>query len=176
MVRVICQRPSRPTERFRRRPLSSIVRPTEGTTMDDSVSFEYDVALSFAGGDREYVETIARCLQGRGVKVFYDDFERTSSWGKDLQKHLVNVYMCWARYAVVFVSAAYRESMWARYELKAALARNLTEQQEYVLPVRLDDTVLDGLLPTIAYLDLRNRHLPKSVSEFSKNLELGPLE
>ncbi|NLV31873.1 MAG: hypothetical protein GXY47_12050 [Acidobacteria bacterium] len=75
--------------------------------MDNSNSFHYDVALSLGGPDRESVDAIARSLQGRGVRVFYDEFERAALWGKDLQEHLVNVYMRWARYAVVFVSAAY---------------------------------------------------------------------
>ena len=125
--------------------------------MDDRISFNYDVALSFAGADRERVDSIARFLQGRGVSVFYDEFERADLWGKDLQEHLVNVYMRWARYAVVFISAAYRDRMGPRHELKAVLARAMMERKEYVLPVRLDETVLDGLLPSIAYLDLRQQ-------------------
>jgi len=130
--------------------------------MGNEVRFEYDVALSFAGENRETVASIAGCLQGRGVKVFYDDFERTSLWGRDLQEHLVNIYMRWARYAIVFVSVQYRDKMWTRHELKSVLARALTERQEYVLPVRFDDTPLEGLLPTIGYLDLR-RETPAEV-------------
>lgn len=117
--------------------------------------YEYDVAFSFAGEDRETVATIAECLRGRGVSVFYDDFEKTNLWGKDLQEHLAKVYIRWARYAVVFVSTYYRDKVWARHELKAVMARALNERDEYVLPVRFDDTELDGLLPTIGFLDLR---------------------
>lgn len=32
---------------------------------------DYDVALSFAGEDREYVEEVARILHALGVRVFY---------------------------------------------------------------------------------------------------------
>lgn len=124
--------------------------------MPDPADFQYDVALSFAGEDRLIVTPIADCLCGFGVKVFYDDFEKTRLWGKDLQEHFVNVYMRWARYALVFVSQHYCEKPWARHELRSALARALTERQEYVLPIRIDDTVLEGLLPTLMYLDLRD--------------------
>jgi len=123
--------------------------------MAEAEQYDYDVALSFAGENREAVAAIAECLRGHGVSVFYDDFEKTGLWGKDLQEHLANVYMRWARYAVVFVSIYYRNRVWTRHELKAALARALNERGEYVLPVRFDDTELDGLLPTIGYLDLR---------------------
>jgi TIR domain len=38
-------------------------------------SREYDVALSFAGEDREYVEAVASSLQQAGVSVYYDRYE-----------------------------------------------------------------------------------------------------
>lgn len=91
--------------------------------MAEAEPYEYDVALSFAGENREAVAAIAECLRGHGVRVFYDDFEKTDLWGKDLQEHFVNVYMRWARYVVVFVSIYYRDKVWPRHELKAALAR-----------------------------------------------------
>lgn len=37
---------------------------------------EYDVALSFAGEDRAYVEMLAEQLKARGITVFYDRYDR----------------------------------------------------------------------------------------------------
>ncbi len=37
-------------------------------------------------------------------------------------------------------------------ELQAAQARALIEKKEYILPIRLDDTEIPGLLPTVSYL------------------------
>ena len=42
----------------------------------------YDVALSFAGEDRPYVQQVAQRLVESGIKVFYDDFEKVDLWGK----------------------------------------------------------------------------------------------
>jgi hypothetical protein len=53
---------------------------------------EYEVALSFAGEDRSFVEKIAIGLRRRRVKVFYDQFEKSKLWGKDLFQHLYEVY------------------------------------------------------------------------------------
>src|SRR5215218_6176143 len=50
--------------------------------------FQFDVALSFAGEDREYVDNIADRLRTHGVKVFYDRYEQATLWGKDLYEHL----------------------------------------------------------------------------------------
>ena len=41
--------------------------------------FTYDVALSFAGEQRAYVEHVADCLRARGVRVFYDEMSRSIS-------------------------------------------------------------------------------------------------
>ena len=40
-----------------------------------STSREFDIALSFAGEDRKYVDQVANLLRNSGVKVFYDLFE-----------------------------------------------------------------------------------------------------
>ena len=42
--------------------------------------FRYDVCLSFAGEDRTYVKEVAGELTVRGVKVFYDEYERSELW------------------------------------------------------------------------------------------------
>ncbi|MGP8049154.1 MAG: hypothetical protein ACLPYB_00960 [Desulfobaccales bacterium] len=35
---------------------------------------QFDVALSFAGEDRKYVEEVASNLRKMGIKVFYDKY------------------------------------------------------------------------------------------------------
>ena len=44
----------------------------------------WDVALSFAGAQREYVERVAAALKARGVRCFYDADEQVRLWGKNL--------------------------------------------------------------------------------------------
>jgi hypothetical protein len=47
------------------------------TTRDGrSGDFTYDVALSFAGEQRTYVEKVAAALRRRGRRPFYDDYEK----------------------------------------------------------------------------------------------------
>jgi len=118
--------------------------------------FAYDVALSFAGEDREYVDSVARCLKERGVKVFYDKYERVELWGKDLYTHLDDVYRMKARYCVIFISKNYKEKLWTNLERESAQARAFRENKEYILPARFDDTEIPGIRPTIGYISLRN--------------------
>jgi hypothetical protein len=45
--------------------------------------------------------------------------------------------------------------VWTNHELRSAQARALEEKgNEYILPVRIDDTELEGLLPTVSYLSI----------------------
>src|SRR3990172_2182383 len=109
---------------------------------DQPGGYEYQVALSFAGEDRQYVECVAGVLREGGIDVFYDAYEQASLWGKDLYAHFDDVYRKRARFCVIFISAHYAAKVWTSHERRSAQARALVERQEYVLPVRFDDTDL----------------------------------
>jgi hypothetical protein len=118
-------------------------------------TFQYDVALSFAGEDRTVAEALAQVLVDARVRVFYDKYEEATLWGKDLYQHLQAVYRDTARYCVVLVSNAYARKFWTRHELRQAQERAFRDRQEYILPLRLDDTELPGMNSTVGFLDLR---------------------
>ncbi len=120
-------------------------------------SREYDVAFSFAGEDREYVEAVADSLRKVGVLVFYDRYEEAALWGKNLYDHLRSIYTEAAEYTVMFVSDAYARKLWTNHERESALARAFSEHREYILPARFDDTEVPGLLKTTGYVDLRQK-------------------
>jgi hypothetical protein len=114
--------------------------------------FDYDVAISFAGEQRKEAEAIADCLKKNEVRVFYDGYEKADLWGKDLYEHLSTVYQKKARYCLMLVSAAYAAKVWPTHERRNAQARALSQNTEYILPVRFDDTEIPGLLNTVGYL------------------------
>lgn len=122
--------------------------------MAASADYKYDVALSFAGENRDYVDEVARELRARGVRVFYDLYERVRLWGKDLYEHLDDVYRHQAFLVVLFISKAYAERVWTTHERKSAQARALKEKREYVLPARFDKTEIPGIPHTIGYEDI----------------------
>jgi hypothetical protein len=113
-----------------------------------------DVALSFAGEQRSYVQRVAERLTELGISHFYDLSDEVALWGKDLTEHLDEIYRVKARHAVLFISKDYVRKAWPTHERRSALARLLNEG-EYVLPARFDDTPVPGLQPTIQYVDLR---------------------
>jgi hypothetical protein len=137
-----------------------------------SQEFEYDVALSFAGEQREYVERVASNLRSGGVRVFYDSYEKADLWGKDLYEHLDYVYQRAARFCVVFASVDYAMKMWTSHERRSAQARAIEEKVEYILPARFDDTEIPGIRKTVGHIDLTQ----VSADELSQLIveKLGP--
>jgi hypothetical protein len=146
--------------------------------MNDSASKKpYDVALSFAGEDRPYVEQVAAQLRERGVSVFYDEYEKARLWGKDLYVHLNEVYGNQAEYTIMFVSEHYSRKQWANHERRAAQERAFRENREYILPARFDDTPIPGVPTTVAYIDLRRttpRELTHLIAEKLVSLQPDP--
>jgi len=132
--------------------------PRKGNTQRTSAAvdeFEYQVALSFAGEDRQYAEAVANGLAIHGITVFYDAFEEADLWGKDLYTHLHEIYSERARYCVLFASQQYAKKLWTTHERKAAQERAFKEKGgEYILPVRIDETPIPGLTETTGYISI----------------------
>ena len=103
--------------------------------------FEYDIAISFAGEDRETARELASALKSLGARVFFDEYEQLALLGKNLYTHLHQVYSQTARYCVLLVSKAYVSKLWTSHERQAAQERAFKQGMiEYILPIRLDDT------------------------------------
>lgn len=138
------------------------------------MEYKYDVTLSFAGEDREYVDKVAMTLQENNVKVFYDKFEEVDLWGKDLGLHFDYVYRKGAKYCVPFISEHYKKKIWTNHEIRTAIARAIETNVEYILPTRFDDTEIDGIRPTLGFIDLRNISPEKLAHLIIKKLEKEP--
>lgn len=123
---------------------------------DSGNSSKYDVCLSFAGEQRDYVDEVAACLRQAEVRLFYDRYETTALWGEDLVERLDEVFRGQARFCVMFVSADYADKVWTSHERRSAQARAVESASTYILPVRFDQTEIPGLLKSIVYLNARD--------------------
>jgi len=132
---------------------------------------KFDVALSFAGEQRDYVDRVAHLIQSSGYVVFYDEFYKSQLWGKDLTEYFQQVYYSNSDKVIMFVSKDYVSKAWPSFERKHALAKSLIIGDEYLLPVRFDDTEVPGLPPTIGYLDARKESPEDIVRLFLEKIE-----
>lgn len=118
---------------------------------------KFDLAISVAGPDREHARELAIMLQQAGYTVFYDELYADALWGADLALIFDDIFRKRSRYCIIFISKAYRDSVWTIYEVQCALARALEEKGEgYILPIKIDDTELRGIRPTISYVSIKS--------------------
>ncbi|KAF5416619.1 MAG: HEAT repeat-containing taxis proteinF [Candidatus Methanogaster sp.] len=157
-------------------PMFESISINESSPRQGQSKYKYQVALSFAGEDREYARGLAVLLESRNISFFYDEQEQVDLWGKNLYQHLQSVYRDKAQFCVVFLSHAYAQKLWTRHELESAQARAFRENKEYILPVKIDDTEIPGINETIGYIDLRLVSLEEIANMLVKKLSSQNLE
>lgn len=118
--------------------------------------FKYDVCVSFAGEVRAIVKEVVSSLKRRRIKPFYDADEQANLLGKDLLTFLDEVYRKKARFCIMFVSEHYPVKQWTIHERKSIQARMFESKDDYLIPVRLDNTEVPGVLSTLGYIDGRS--------------------
>jgi hypothetical protein len=123
----------------------------------------FEVAISFAGEQREFAEKVAKALHKRGVRVFYDEFFAPELWGKNLAEEFHRIYSKDSNFALMLISKQYIEKHWTRHERRAAIERALTERSEYILPIRFDEAWPDGISSATAYLPA-SKYSPNDVA------------
>lgn len=136
------------------------------------MKYNYDVALSFAGEDRSYVEKIYMLLKERQIRVFYDNDKRSQLWGEDLPELLDQIYRKDTKFCIVFCSQNYPKKKWTILESKSYKAAQIeTGRYDYILPLVMDDTEIPGILKTQGYLDARKLSPEEIVDAFIIKLE-----
>ena len=120
----------------------------------------YDVAVSFAGAQRDEVEPLVRACQQLGVKVFYDKDKTVEFWGEHFHYGMRDIYGgAHARYFMPFLSKEYLASPYPMDEFHAGALHALEIMGgNYILPIMVGDVQVPSRLlsPSIGYLMLEN--------------------
>src|SRR5882724_468465 len=99
----------------------------------------YDVAVSFASEQRDYVESTVLAAQALGLHVFYDRQLRYDWWGQNFIIEQRLVYSRLAFRFVPFISAEYLANPYPRDEYLYAMLRSVEVGAEYILPVLMGE-------------------------------------
>lgn len=59
----------------------------------------------------------------------------------------------------MLISRYYADKSWTNHERKAAQERAFKENRPYILPIKIDDTEIPGMLSTTGYLNLENDNI-----------------
>lgn len=132
----------------------------------NEVHYGYDVALSCASEDSEYVKGIADYLKDNDVMVYFYKYEeeKLKSLGRSLPDHFQNIFRDSSKHCIMFISKHYLNSKWTRYEKESALERDIADEG-YIIPARFDNTKIPGLHNTKDYVDL-NKESPKQLCKY----------
>ncbi len=115
----------------------------------------FDFAISCAGEDCGIAEELADRLVAKRYKVFlYSEF-RTYLFGKDMRSEFGRMFGPGTKFFIPLISQYYATKAWAQFEWAIAIEEASKRKLEFILPVRLDGTLVPGLAPSVNYLDLR---------------------
>jgi len=122
---------------------------------EENLGILFDVAISYASEDLEFVEKYAQLLQKNDVKVFFDRTNQHVLWGNDLNQGLTDIYEKQSRFVVAFISKHYLNKHWTNQEMVMSQINAMQNNRDYFLPIKLDDNDLPGLAPTTVYLEAK---------------------
>lgn len=133
----------------------------------DITKHQFDVAFSFPGGVREYVESIAVELE-REIgpnSYFYDNNYKAQLARPSLDTLLQDIYRNRSKLIVVFLCEQYQEKEWCGIEFRVVKEIIKKREHERVMFVKMDEGKIDGVFSTDGYIDGR-QHTPAEVAGF----------
>ena len=116
---------------------------------DRLIEKEWDVFISHASEDKEaVVRPLARALQERGLRVWYDEFELRIG---DRLRHRIDQGIARSAFGVVVLSPAFFAKGWPNYELDGLVTRAVVGGQ-VILPLwhRVSRTDVGRFSPSLA--------------------------
>jgi hypothetical protein len=114
--------------------------------------YKYDVAISVAEEDLAVAEQIAQALKKRAITYYLYTEHQASNWGQHILKISQGIYGAEARYVLMLTSKIFVEKYWAGIENQVSQIF-ATGKEVYILQLRLDDTMVDGLSRHKVFVD-----------------------
>jgi hypothetical protein len=106
------------------------------------VDYEWDVALSFAGENRDLAEYLYDRLTSLDVPVFYDAHFEANYLGKTWSAQFKEIFGDKSRYVVCILDKHHSEKIWPTFEREIFTPRVASGT---VIPIFLDDTKFVGI-------------------------------
>lgn len=136
----------------------SYISAYEQSGMTSEPNYDYDFALSFAGENRDVAQRL-KSLLGEKSRVFYYDDYTAQLLGRNLSAEFRGIYGRRSRFFLMIISEYYPIKDWPNFEFSIGKQESKRRTGEFLVPIRLDDTILVGLPSDVAYLDLRKKSI-----------------
>ncbi len=122
-----------------------------------SLKSRFDVALSFPGERRTFVEQVAFGLRAANVRVFYDRFYEAELAQPDLDVILQGIYRNSSDLVAVFLCEKYAAKEWCGLEWRAVRSLIKSRLGATIMLLRFDEAEIPGLFSFDGYVDLIGR-------------------
>ena len=125
--------------------------------------FRFDFAISYAGEEKGIAKDLFQLLQDKGAKVFFAKNEKVYLLGKNLTSELDYIFGPYTKFVIPIVSKHYVHKYWTKYEFNISKIEQRKRGFEFIIPIHIDDTNLEGLEEDVVYINLREEGLLDSV-------------
>ena len=147
---------------------------TAKTTVDIT-THQFDVALSFPGEIRDYIEPIVaeleRCI---GPNTYFYDENYVSQLARPaLDVLLQDIYRNRSLLVVVFLCTDYQSKEWCGVEFRAIREMFMEGQADRIMFIRMDNGQVDGVFKTDGFIDARQRSPEEVAGYIHERVELA---
>lgn len=153
---------------FAKRNLNISIQSNSSLNLVDITKHKFDVALSFPGEYRDYVNRVSKKLDEELGKNrhFYDENYKSQLAAPSLDLLLQDIYRNRSELVVVFICEKYNEKKWCGLEFRAirdVLFANSSTRK--IMYIKMDEGQVEGVLNTDGYIDGRS-HSPEEIAEY----------
>lgn len=127
--------------------------------------YKYDIGISYATEQIEYVKKIECQLNEQGITCFIDYKEPERLWGEYIPEELRKIYVEECKIILVILSEEYTRKAYTKFESRIACERELSGDS--FLIIKMGDFILPWLNKTYGFLDA-SKYTTKEIAGFIK--------
>src|SRR5262245_11627152 len=119
----------------------------------------FQVALSFAGEHRKFVEGVAEQLSrnlGQN-RIFYHRYHEAELARRNLDTYLIKIYQDDTDLIAIFLCSNYIQKKWCGLEWRAVRDVLQNRPDSEVIPFKFDDVTIEGLLSIDGYIAINDK-------------------
>lgn len=120
---------------------------------DDSMSYMYDVAISYKSEIQDRAAKIASYLKADGWKVFFAPLKQQEMLSEKIHQTLYDVFKNQSLVKVLLISNSYLEGEWTALEKRMSLESTKDERKRLLIVNYTNQITLPGELRSLQYLD-----------------------
>jgi hypothetical protein len=113
------------------------------------LSYKYDLFISYASEDKEFVRPLAKALRVQRLAVWFDEFELIPGTGlrESIDRGLLS-----SRFGLVVLSPSFFSKSWPRWELDGLVQLAHSRSEPTILPIwhKVDHLDVAAISPSLA--------------------------